>query len=107
MYYSVKKSSDESKIQHHKQPFQYLQNAVEVRPGHDLAGDDDHEGAPTVPADVRPRLPEEPHKLLPGDAGASANTGATSRAAPDAAAPPAARNGYLPNSPGWESICGG
>jgi len=78
-------------------------------PGHHLAGDNDHEGAPAVAPDVRPRLPKEPYKLLPGVYGAAAAAGAgvTNRAAPDAVPPPAARNGYPPQSPRGESIRGG
>ena len=78
-------------------------------PGHHLTGDNDHEGAPAVAPDVRPRLPKEPYKLLPGVYGAAAAAGAgvTNRAAPDAVPPPAARNGYPPQSPRGESIRGG
>jgi hypothetical protein len=67
---------------------QYLQNAVEVWPGYDLTGDDDHEGAPAVAPDVRPRLTEESDELLPQLHAAGA--GIPSGAAPDAASPPAA-----------------
>lgn len=32
--------------------------------GHDFAGDHNHESAPPVPSNVRPRLPKPPNELL-------------------------------------------